>query len=133
MPVPSRTDQAIDLFDAEGPNLPPLVVEFADNLAACDDRAMKRWKYDGFISYSTQAAGDLAPKLQDALEQCVAPNPCRRQVSAARDARRDHRQHEPPRPSTHQPLTEYWVPFFQARSFASKLVSWLFHLRTVPE
>jgi hypothetical protein len=31
------------------------------------------WKYDGFISYSTRADGELAPKIQEGLEQLAKP------------------------------------------------------------
>lgn len=46
---------------------------------------MRKFKYDGFISYSTRADGDLAPKLQDALEQLAKPWNKRRALKIFQD------------------------------------------------
>jgi WD40 repeat protein len=44
-----------------------------------------KFKYDGFISYSRRADGDLAPKLQDALEQLAKPWNKRRALKIFQD------------------------------------------------
>jgi WD40 repeat protein len=46
---------------------------------------MPKWKYDGFISYSTRADGDLAPKIQDGLERLAKPWNRRRALKIFQD------------------------------------------------
>ncbi len=46
---------------------------------------MSAYKYDGFISYSTRADGDLAPKIQEGLERLAKPWNKRRALKIFQD------------------------------------------------